>query len=512
MSPSASDYKPVEESKTKSSNDGIQDLYADSVDTEYEQPSSSRKCKVKATASSCKLKIIAANDSGDEPPPSLTEEARGKKPARPASVAGKTRGKKRIPSSRSIVVTSDEEPAPRKALIRETSLSVEPDASSTKNHSGLSVEPHNELPSIEQPKQSLSIKPCASSSQATTKEAAKECSKSAPAAEHAIERHETNRTQLLHLTTPSPPIPSADPRDQASRQSAAVELPSVPDVEISAAPEVVQQKLFQYHRAATQRNDTADAFSLHMRYYPTCPPAVDATNISTASAQLLAAEEGLIGGSQEDRLVPEGSHNAQHPNVPLEVPGSKAIYPPIPRPASYDATNPFARPPQTEDIPDRLPGSGTRPLYAQQPVRSQGDNQVQYDVDNSSGWYAAQQGPFPPIPYISQHYRHTYPLPDPCGPALTSIPQPEHTVHGSHNAPLRNQYHDMYYPGMVSGTEQYRFAYREPACYPFHPPHPLLACPSAVSHPDGNGNPPPGANHLPDALGGGKDTQEDDRI
>ncbi|KAI6104054.1 hypothetical protein EV401DRAFT_2129439 [Pisolithus croceorrhizus] len=243
MSPSASDYKPVEESETKSSNDGIQDLYADSVDTEYEQPSSSRKRKVKATASSRKLKIIAANDSGDEPPPSLTEEARGKQPARPAS---------RIPSSRSIVITSDEEPAPRKALIRETSLSVEPDASSTKNHSEPSVGPHNELPSIEQPKQSLSIKPCTSSSQATTKEAAKECSKSAPAAEHAIERHETNRTQLLHLTTPSPPIPSADPCDQASRQSAAVEPPSVPDVEISAAPEVVQQKSFQYHRAATQ--------------------------------------------------------------------------------------------------------------------------------------------------------------------------------------------------------------------------------------------------------------------
>ncbi|KAI6108882.1 hypothetical protein EV401DRAFT_2116111 [Pisolithus croceorrhizus] len=93
MSPSASDYKPVEESETKSSNDGIQDLYADSVDTEYEQPSSSRKRKVKATASSRKLKIIAANDSGDEPPPSLTEEARGKQPARPASVAEKLEAK-----------------------------------------------------------------------------------------------------------------------------------------------------------------------------------------------------------------------------------------------------------------------------------------------------------------------------------------------------------------------------------------------------------------------------------
>ncbi|KAI6113547.1 hypothetical protein EV401DRAFT_2074411 [Pisolithus croceorrhizus] len=149
---------------------------------------------------------------------------------------------------------------------------------------------------------------------------AKECSKSALPAEHAIERHETNRTQLLHLTTPSPPIPSADPCDQASRQSAAVEPPSVPDVEISAAPEVVQQKVhtqtpFQYHRAATQvprtnvpgpdkcatlrtlqRNDTADAFSLCTRYYPTCTPAVDATNISTTSAQLLAARKDLSVG------------------------------------------------------------------------------------------------------------------------------------------------------------------------------------------------------------------------
>ncbi|KAI6102816.1 hypothetical protein F5141DRAFT_1065439 [Pisolithus sp. B1] len=217
--------------------------------------------------SSCKLKIIADSDLGNEPPLSLAEEARGQQPARPASIARKTRGNKCIPSSRSMVVTSDEEPALCEALIHEMSLSAEPNWLSTEHHLEKSVGPHNELPSVEQLKQSLSINPCALSSQviATAKEAAKECSNSAPASEHAIEH---------------------------------------------------------------------------------------------------SAKVGLIGGNQEDHLVPEGSDNVQHSNVPLEVPGCKAIYPPIPPPASYDAANPFAHPPQTEDIPDQLPGSGTCPLQS----------------------------------------------------------------------------------------------------------------------------------------------------
>ncbi|KAI5994149.1 hypothetical protein EDD15DRAFT_2366757 [Pisolithus albus] len=436
-----------------------------------------------------------------------------------------------------MVVTSDEEPSPREVLTHEISLSVEPNRLSTERRPEPSVGPHSKLPSVKQPKQSLSINLRISSSQATAKEAAEECSKLAPGAEHAIERHETNRTQLPHSTTPSSPISSAEPRDRTFGQ--AVEPPSVPDIETSAAPGVVEQEVVEKaanhpEHAQTlppssnsgsqkqlprprqvrntadriQRSDTRDAFSMRTRYYPASTSAIDSTIISAASAQLLAAEEGLIGGNQEGRPVPEGSHDSQLSNAP--VPGCQVILPPVPAPASYDATNPFARPPQTEDILDRLPESGARPLYAQQPDKSQGDNHMQYDVDNGNGWYAAQQGPYPPIPYMSQHYRHTYPLPDPRGPALTSVPQPEHMVHSSHNVPLR--YHDMYYPGLVSGTEQYRFAYREPAYYPFHPPRPVLARPSAVSHPDGNGNPPPGANHPPEVFGGDKNARENDRI
>ncbi|KAI6025251.1 hypothetical protein PISMIDRAFT_11517 [Pisolithus microcarpus 441] len=243
LSPSASDYKPMEESKMKSSNDGVQDLYADSVDTKYKQSSTSCKCKVKATTSSHKLKIFSANDLGNEPPLSLAKEVRGKQPARPASVAGKTQGNKCIPSSQSMVITSDEEPAPHEVLIHEMSLSVEPNQLSTEHHPEPSVGPHDKLPSKEQLKQSLSINPCISSSQATMKEAAKECSKSAPATEQAIECCETNRMQLLHLTAPSSPISSAKPHDRASRQ--AIKLPSMLDIETSAAPGVVEQKVVE---------------------------------------------------------------------------------------------------------------------------------------------------------------------------------------------------------------------------------------------------------------------------
>ncbi|KAI6114600.1 hypothetical protein EDD16DRAFT_1521020 [Pisolithus croceorrhizus] len=90
VSPYVSDYKLIEESKMKSSNNGVQDLYANSVDTKYKQPLSSHKHKVKVTMSSCKLKIIADSDSGNEPPLSLAKEVRGKQPARPASIARKT--------------------------------------------------------------------------------------------------------------------------------------------------------------------------------------------------------------------------------------------------------------------------------------------------------------------------------------------------------------------------------------------------------------------------------------
>ncbi|KAI5985854.1 hypothetical protein EDD15DRAFT_2200391 [Pisolithus albus] len=524
----------MEESETRSSNDGGQDSHTDSVDTEYEQPTSSRKRKVKVTASSCKLKIIAPNDSGNELPLSPASEGKGKQPARPASVAGQTRSNKRVPSTRSMIITSDEEPAPREALVQETSLLEEPDRLSTEHHPQPSAGRRNELPSIEQPNQPVSVNSCMSSSLTIMAEAATECSEPAPPAEPIIECCETDRAQPLRFTSPfqeHPPIPNTKPRDGARD----AERPSVSDVEMSAAPGVVEQKVVeesanlpghtqtlpshsnsssqnrrprprQVHNAAgrVQRNDTGDAFSLRTRQYPTCTSTTDATTISTASAQLLAAEEGLIGGNQE---VSRGNHDAQHLNSSLEISGHQAVHSPIPPPASYDAANPFARPPQAEAIPDRLPGPGMRPLYAQQPGVSQ---DMHYNVDNNSSWYTTQQGPYPSIPYISQHYRPAYPLPDPRGPPTMPIAQPEHTAHGSHNAPLR--YLDMYHPGMVSGNEQYRFAYREPAYYPFHPARPPPACPTPVSRLDGNENPSRGANHPPDVFGGDKDAQGNDCV
>ncbi|KAI6097711.1 hypothetical protein EDD16DRAFT_1525619 [Pisolithus croceorrhizus] len=216
-----------------------------------------------------------------------------------------------------MVITSDKEPVLCEALIHKVSLSAEPDWLPTEHHLEKSVGPHNELPSVKQPKQSLSVNPCASSSQviATTKEAAKECSKSAPAAEHAIEH--------------------------------SIELPSMPDIETSAAPGVAEQKVIE---EAANLPGHIQMFSMTVIPVPPCSNS--------------AAKVGLISGNQEGHLVPEGSDEAQHLNVLLEVPSCKAIYPPIPPPASYDTTNPFAHPPQTEDIPDRLPGSGTHPLWS----------------------------------------------------------------------------------------------------------------------------------------------------
>ncbi|KAI6036044.1 hypothetical protein BKA83DRAFT_16639 [Pisolithus microcarpus] len=342
------------------------------------------------------------------------------------------------------------------------------------------------------------------------KEAGRECSESVPTEEQTIVCHETSGTEPLQSKI------------------------SLPEVEMAAAPGVVEQKVAevsvnvpgdtqtlplrnnQYQRPKPRptvnrllQNNTEDSFSLRTRYHPTRFPAVNATGtLSVASAQLLSAEEGLVDKILEGDTMSDSSCDA-----PQEVPGRHAIRSPQPPLASYDAANPFARPPYTqlpENIPDRLPGPAMRPLHAQQLDTSQGNNHAQYNFDNAASWYTAQQGPYAPMPYIPQPFRHPYPLPDLRGHASASIPESEHTDNGIHNAAHR--YHDTYYPGMVNSGEQYRLAYREPIYYPFHPPRPPLVRPGPVSHLDGSTNAPPGTTHRQNVFGGDKDVQENRSI
>ncbi|KIK11129.1 hypothetical protein PISMIDRAFT_25831 [Pisolithus microcarpus 441] len=67
-----------------------------------------------------------------------------------------------------MVISSDEEPAPREAIVQETSLSEEPDRLSTERDPQPSAGPRNELPSIEQQKQPVSVNSSTSSSQITS--------------------------------------------------------------------------------------------------------------------------------------------------------------------------------------------------------------------------------------------------------------------------------------------------------------------------------------------------------
>ncbi|KAI6158866.1 hypothetical protein EDD17DRAFT_1763229 [Pisolithus thermaeus] len=86
---SESEYRLKEESETKGSDDEDQESYAGSVNSEYKQPSSSSKCRAKATVSSWKLKIITADDSGDQLP--LIKKVKGKQPAQHTMAAGQER-------------------------------------------------------------------------------------------------------------------------------------------------------------------------------------------------------------------------------------------------------------------------------------------------------------------------------------------------------------------------------------------------------------------------------------
>ncbi|KAI6020929.1 hypothetical protein BKA83DRAFT_25098 [Pisolithus microcarpus] len=351
----------MDENGTKGNNTEEQDSHNSSVDSEYKQPSSSRKCKLKATTSSRKLKIISTDDSGDELP------------------------------------------------------------------------------------------------LATMKEASRECSESVPTEEQTIYQRPKPRPTVNRLL----------------------------------------------------QNNTEDSFSLCTRYHPTRFPAVNTTGtLSVTSVQLLSAEEGLVDKILEGDTMSDSSCDA-----PQEVPGHHAIRSPQPPLASYDAANPFAHPPYTqlpENIPDRLPGPAMWPLHAQQLDTSQGNNHAQYNFDNAASWYTAQQGPYVPMPYIPQPFRHPYPLPDLRGHASASIPESEHMDNGIHNAAHR--YHDTYYPGMVNSGEQYRLAYREPIYYPFHPPRPPLVCPGPISHLDGSTNAPPSTTHRQNVFGGDKDVQENRSI
>ncbi|KAI6126062.1 hypothetical protein EDD16DRAFT_1702786 [Pisolithus croceorrhizus] len=342
------------------------------------------------------------------------------------------------------------------------------------------------------------------------KEASRECSESVPTEEHTIVRHEIPGTRPLH-----PKI-------------------SLPEVEMTAAPGVVEQKTAevsvnvlgdtqmlplhnnQYQqpkpRPAVNRslqNSTEDAFSLCTRYHPTHFPAVNATStLSVASAQLLSAKEGLVDKTLEGDTVSDSSHDA-----PQEAPGHHAICSPQPPLASYNATNPFAHLPYTqlpENIPDQLPGPAMQPLHAQQLDTIQDNNHMQYNFDNAASWYTVQQGPYALMLYMPQPFHHPHLLPDACAHAPASIPESEHMDNGIHNVVL--QYHDTYYPGMVNSGEQYHLAYQEPFYYPFHPPRPPLVHPGPISCLDGNTNALSSTTHPQNVSRGDKDGQENHSI
>ncbi|KAI6112820.1 hypothetical protein F5141DRAFT_1214134 [Pisolithus sp. B1] len=272
ISASLSDYKPMDENGTKGKNTEDQDSHNSSVDSEYEQLSSSCKCKLKATTSSHKLKIISTDDSAEQ----------------------KQRNQC-IPSPQLTITTSDEESAPRITLVdtmvEPSRVSIEQHAQpstvpckqpSSERYSQPSVERRDIPSSVELPNQSH---PCDSSSDVTMKEAGRECSETRP----------------LH-----PKI-------------------SLLEVEMTAAPRVVEQKTAevsvnvpgdtqtlllhnnQYQRPKPRpavnrslQNSTEDAFSLRTRYHPARFPAVNATGtLSVASAQLLSAEEDLVDKTLE---------------------------------------------------------------------------------------------------------------------------------------------------------------------------------------------------------------------
>ena len=137
-----------------------------------------------------------------------------------------------------------------------------------------------------------------------------------------------------------------------------------------------------------QPTNSKDAFNLCSRIYPMRTSGVEETTLTSASARLVAAEEGLIGKSQEGHAMLGGSHDLQPPKV-SQSPGHQETRTPYPAPVSYDGANPFAPcPPQLlEQSPEQLPGPGMQPFYPQQPDIGHGDNRMQYSVHGHAGWY-----------------------------------------------------------------------------------------------------------------------------
>ena len=238
--------------------------------------------------------------------------------------------------------------------------------------------------------------------------------------------------------------------------------------------------------ARVSQTDPEDAFCLRSRIYPAVPSMVkQTTTMTSASARLVAAEEGLVGKSQEGQLAS---------NASPEDPEHQAAHSPIPAPLSYDGANPFAPrpPPLPEQCLEHPPGPGMRPPFPQHPDVGPGDNHMQY---NNTGWYPSQHGPYGPIPYMPPHYHPAYPPPNPRGAASLQLEHPDR------NAPTR--FHDGYYNGTIGGNDGYS-PYLPPNFYWFYPPHlPLAHGGPGVPHPDSNNN--PGTLHPPNNCEGDKE-------
>jgi len=251
-----------------------------------------------------------------------------------------------------------------------------------------------------------------------------------------------------------------------------------------------------------QQTNPDDAFNLRSRIYPTHNSAAKETALTSASARLVAAEEGLVGKNQEGRPIPGGSHDLQHLNVSLEGPRHQEMCSPHPASVSYDGANPFTpRPPQLpEQPPEQFPGPGIHPFYPQQPNVGHGEHCMQYNIHTNAGWYLPRPGAYAPMPYIPQQYHPGYPPPNGRSPTLTSHLQSEHA---DHNA--LPQFHDTYYNGVRSGNDPYHSSISTPTFYPFYPPHPPLTHAGPNPHPDANENPPSGMQHPKNDSGGDKE-------
>ena len=243
------------------------------------------------------------------------------------------------------------------------------------------------------------------------------------------------------------------------------------------------------HNPSTHVSQTnpEDTCHLQSRIYPAVPSMIkQMTTMTSASARLVAAEEGLVGKSQEGQLAL---------NASLEDPEHQGMHSTIPVPLSYNGANPFAPcpPPLPEQCLEHHPEPGMHLPFPQHPDLGPGDNHMQY---NNTGWYPSQHGPYGPMPYMLQHYHPAYHPPNLHGAA---IPQSEHP---DHNIPT--WFHDGYYNGMIGGNNGYS-SYLPPNFYWFYPLHlPLVhACP--VPYLDGNENPSPGMQHPPNDSRGDKE-------